>query len=143
MPARPKLLNENEVIAAVERAFAAQGYTTVAKSDTTQTGVDLQLSKPSGKDWRIEAKGATSAAETSKRFGKPFTQSQVGVHVAKAIHQAMCLRAQHRKSGVAVALPDDTHHRKEISAVGNALDLLDIRVIWVAPDGVAQLPTNL
>jgi hypothetical protein len=134
------LLNENDVIDAVERAFAERGFATRGKCTTSDCGVDLYVADLLGQEWRIEAKGETSADAGSKRYGKQFNGSQVSVHVAKAIHQAMALRAQHKSSGIGIALPEGLHHRKEVGAVGDALAVLDIFVIWVSQDGSVQLP---
>lgn len=131
------------MIEAVERAFASRGFATTTKCNTLQCGIDLHVSNSSGREWRVEAKGFTSSDPGSSRYGKPFTASQVSVHVARAIHQSMCLRAMYPNCGVAVALPDESYHRKEITAVGDALDLLGIRVFWVSETGKVELPSQL
>jgi hypothetical protein len=137
------LLNENHIIEAVERAFSERGYGIASKCDTKQRGIDLHVQNDSGDEWFIEAKGGTSADANSSRFGQPFNGAQVSVHVAKAIYQAMSMRSKHEKAGVAIALPDDQYHRKEIEAVGKCLERLNIVVIWVKNMGRVELPSNL
>jgi hypothetical protein len=106
-------------------------------------GVDLETVAPSGKRWLIEAKGQTSARRSSARFGKPFTESQVAVHVSRAFYQAACLRNQYPESGIALAFPDEPSHQKRIAAIQGVLSRLAIDVIWVNATGSVQFPPGI
>src|SRR4051812_925377 len=105
-------LDENQIINLTATALEKSKHRVLRRCSTTECGVDLETVAPSGKRWLIETKGQTSARRSSARFGKPFTESQVAVHVSRAFYQAACLRNQYPESGIALAFPDEPSHQK-------------------------------
>ena len=71
------MLNENDVVGNVELSLCEAGWTILQRSNTAQTGPDLQAKHPtSPRLLYVEAKGATSARPGSPRYSKPFDRSQ-------------------------------------------------------------------
>jgi hypothetical protein len=86
----------------------------------------------------VEAKGETSKAPTSRRFGKPFNSNQVHSHVAGAFHAAAAMLDSGR---VAMAFPDTPPHRRQVERIGEAIRRLDMAVFWVRADGGVTVET--
>ena len=127
------LLNENECVHAVAQYLKQEGYTVSRAASTTQKGIDIEATSPSGEGLFVEVKGATSAKETSSRHGSPFSQQQVKGHVAKAIWKAMQMR-QRGSGRVAIAFPQNKYHIEFVEQVSESLRALEIDVFWVKND---------
>ncbi len=136
------MLDENDVVDAICEYLPSEGYQVVARKTTTQQGVDLVAVDSSGAKLLIEAKGQTSSKRTSKRYGKPFSPSQLLDHTAKALYAAAKLRCQYRNQQVALAFPDHPPIRKLVIPVKQALAKLAIDVLWVSNDGSVSWETS-
>ncbi len=102
------MLNENDVVAIVERYLRDTGWRILRHSSTIQTGPDLEAQHPtSARRLFVEAKGATSARPGSRRYGQPFDRNQARDHVAKAFYSAAKVRDEHAS---AIALPRTPSH---------------------------------
>jgi len=134
------MLTENDVIDRVCRYLMGIGWHIVSRATTTQTGYDIVATRQgvSGVELRVEAKGGTSSKQTTARFGKPFTSSQVPVHVAQALCTAIAMQAQPTQHGVvrvAMAFPDTKGHRKHVGRIEQGLHRLGVGVFWVDETG--------
>ncbi|MHB1342705.1 MAG: hypothetical protein ACYC5F_11125 [Thermoleophilia bacterium] len=90
----------------------------------------------------IEAKGATSARESSERFGKPFDSAQVRVHVAEAVYK--CLQVLSRgptdhEVTAGLALPANQVHKSQLASVEPMLASLDVAVFWVSIEAEVRI----
>lgn len=131
------MLNENQVIEAVCNHLKSEGLQITDQCSTKQQGYDIVAIHPdSGRRLIIEAKGATSACETSARYGKPFDRKQVLSHVARAFYAAAAaLQTENGNVDVGIALPDQDIHNEFIKQIRQALATLGITVYRVAADG--------
>ena len=128
------MLNENDVVAIVERLLCEAGWTILQRSNTAQTGPDLEAKHPtSARLLYVEAKGATSARPGSPRYSKPFDRSQVRDHVANAFYVAAKVPDEHVS---AIAVPRTPLHEEFLEAIRRALVTLKIAVLWVGEDKV-------
>ncbi|HOA14628.1 MAG TPA: hypothetical protein PLB35_08185 [Myxococcota bacterium] len=130
-------LTENDIVEAVCRYIQAQGMTIESRCSTKQQGYDIVAIHPkTGRRLIIEAKGATSASETSARFGKGFSTNQVRSHVARAFYTAAStLQKEAGKADAAIALPDTENHRHFVQNIESSLKNLGIAVFWVNSNG--------
>lgn len=138
------MLTENHVIEGVCRYLTDNGWHIVSRATTSQTGYDIVAIRQdtSTIELRVEAKGGTSSKRTTARYGKPFTSSQVPVHVAQALCTAIAMKTQSTEHGavrVAMAFPDTPGHRKHVDRIRHGLKRLEIVVFWVQKAGVATL----
>jgi hypothetical protein len=122
------VLYEDDVVAAVADSLTSRGWVIVQRLRSTQRGDDIVATRGPAR-LVVEAKGGTSAVPTSKRFSKPFSGGQAKSHVGQAVLRA--LRVVTDGHIAAVALPDDSHHRREVGRIRGALERLDIAVLWV------------
>ena len=131
------MLTENDVVKAVASYLTSRGYRVDKECSTIERGIDIDaFHSKNGKRLLIEAKGATSSKTGTSRFGKPFDRGQATVHVSRAFYSVVKLRQQHSNEDVRVAMafPDNVHHRDLIDAIRLSLDLLDIEVYFVSED---------
>lgn len=126
------LLTENDVITAVCSYFSANGWKIISRCSTRETGVDIVAVDSNGRRMHVEAKGATSSKSGTKRYGLGFNSSQVHSHVSSAFYTAACDVGSDIQ--VAIALPDSKFHKKYLSRLRNALNLLNIVVYIVTVD---------
>jgi len=128
-------LNENDVVDAVCRYLKRSGYEIVQISHTRQQGDDIVAAR-AGERLIVEAKGATSARESSRRFGTAFSSAQIKVHVAETVYRAVQVLSRPMVNGekvrAGIALPDNLLHRREIDSVSIMLRKLEIVVFWVS-----------
>lgn len=127
------MLTENDVIAATCNELQSVGFEIIQSLHTSEKGIDI-IAQKERLTLYVEAKGETSATETTKRFGKPFNQNQIESHVSRALLTISKIITQ--KQGtlfkVAIALPDNEGHRKVIKQIKSVLCTLQVTVIWVA-----------
>lgn len=125
------VLYEDVVVDAVECLVASHGWSVVGKAHAHQLGDDLVATK-GGWTLRVEAKGAGSSKEGSKRFGLEFNIGQVKTHVSMAVMRAMSwVGDTGAPVRAAIALPDDDRHRGQVKKIEPALQRLGIGVFWV------------
>lgn len=87
----------------------------------------------------VEAKGGTSSKEGTKRYGLGFNSGQARDHVANAVYTALKLISIHKNSLIAIALPDDTAHRRLVEEVEPIMERLGIGAFWVDQNGGARV----
>lgn len=125
------MLNENDVVEVVCTRLAQDGWLIESRCGTTMRGVDV-IAARSGQRLFVEAKGATSSKEGTRRYKKGFTSSQAKTHVAVAMHKAMTLLEFRQVDDlVAVALPDDSNHNRHVAPIASALKSMEISIMWV------------
>jgi len=93
----------------------------------------------------VEAKGQTSSKKTTPRFGKPFSETQVESHVARAFHKASAVISQPPSDNdvrAAIAFPDTPRHRACVEKIAPALKSLRIGVFWVDEKDSARCTTH-
>ena len=126
------IIYEDEVIDRVRDYLTARGWEVVSRATVDERGEDLVM-RSAELEVSIEAKGAGSSKPTSRRYGQPFTGSQVVAHVAKAVLKALGVASVGGRIA-AIALPDTPKHRSEIDKIIQALTLTGITVFWVTAD---------
>ena len=135
------MLTENDVIEAVCNKLEDMDYEIRQRLHTSEPGIDIIAVKDNF-TLMIEAKGETSALETSSRYGKPFNQNQIKNHVGKALLVASKLISDYRDStgfGVAIALPDNDGHRKVVGDIEYAMHKLGVYVFWVKDFNIVEI----
>jgi hypothetical protein len=126
-------LTEDEVVDAVCRTLASDGYVIEQRALSTQHGYDI-VARRGGVALIIEAKGAGSSKAGTARYGREFTANQVFDHVAKAVLKALrVVSADEARAGI--ALPDNASHRREVAQVMPALTEARVIVFWVDDNG--------
>lgn len=138
------MLTENDVIAAVCDKLEQMDFEIRQRLHTSEPGIDIIAIKD-GFTLMIEAKGETSALETSSRFGKLFCQNQIKNHIGKALLAASRLISDYQDStgyGFAIALPDNEGHRKVVGEIEYALKKLGIYVFWVKDSVTVEIILN-
>ncbi|MGW6265780.1 hypothetical protein [Cellulosimicrobium funkei] len=127
------LLYEDEVVRATMRYLEMNGWTIESHALAHQHGDDIVATRG---DERliVEAKGAGSSKEGTRRFGQAFTRNQVGSHVSVAVCRALRVWSIH-EAAAGLAFPDNAHHRSMVAPIQPALTELGITVFWVNIDG--------
>lgn len=75
--------------------------------------------------------------EDSARYGMPFNDNQVKNHIGKAVIAALKVLNQDDKHTIsAIALPDNSMHKKQIDQIQRPLKQLGIKVFLVSKDSV-------
>jgi hypothetical protein len=122
--------------------LSADGWKIVSKAMPNQRGTHVVATR-AGVRLEVEAKGAGSSKAQTARFGKPFDQAQVKVHVGEALLKALAVVAEGRAQA-AIAFPERSRHRSVVTPVRRALDRLGLTVFWVSEDGTvsAEGPTD-
>lgn len=124
------MLTENDVVAAVCDHLEARGWVVVSRCDTGQRGIDV-VAQRGHQRLLVEAKGGTSSKASTARFGKAFNTAQASDHVANAVFTAMELASDEPQAIVAIALPDDSGHRRLVDGVERMLERVGIGAFWV------------
>jgi hypothetical protein len=106
-------------------------YRITQRCTTKDRGDDIVATHPSGITLRVEAKGEGSNTPTSARFGKPFTWNQCISHLSRALYSAAAMVSKHSGDRVAMAFPNNEHHRDCVDAIRPAVEKLGIAVFWV------------
>lgn len=130
------MLTENDVVNYACDYLVNIGYTIVQQLHTSEHGVDI-IAQRDGIRCLIEAKGETSASEHTRRYGLAFSRNQVITHVAKALYAITRLmnNTTDKSTIYGMAFPDNIHHIEAVNAIRNALDKLDIKILWVDESG--------
>jgi hypothetical protein len=126
------MLTENDVVDAVPKHLANDGWVVRQTRTTSQTGIDI-LAEKNAESLAIEAKGGGSARVGSARYGKEFTANQKRTHVAVALLTAAQVLSD-GKHRAALALPEDTEHSRLIARILPTLRKLGIQVYFVRDD---------
>ena len=126
------MLRESDVVSSVCRYLKERGYKITQELTETEKGDDIVAIAGDGRNCLIEAKGETSSKRESRKYGKAFSSSQVGVHVAKAFYKAVEMSERNsRMCKVGIALPATQEHKKRIEKIAKTLEQLSIEVFWV------------
>jgi hypothetical protein len=72
--------------------LAAEGWKIVSKAMPSQRGTDVVATR-AGARLEVEARGEGSSKADTARFGRPFDQAQVKVHVGEAVLACLVLLA--------------------------------------------------
>ena len=141
MPAR-MILTEDQVVDAVCRKLASDGYSIAQRALATQHGYDI-VARKDGVDLIVEAKGARSSKTGTARYGSEFNRNQVFDHVAKAVLKALRVVSS-SEAQAGIALPDNANHRREVEQVAPALRRAGVAVFWVDDGGNVRIdaPAN-
>jgi len=131
------MLTEDAVINLLCEHLATDGWKIVSRAMPNQRGTDVVATR-AGVRLEVEAKGEGSSKAHTARFGKPFDQAQVKVHVGEAVLKALAVVAQ-GKAQAAVAFPGGRRHRAVVAPVRPALERLGITVFWVGEDGAVSV----
>ena len=109
-------------------------------------GKDLVMSKDSQEIW-IEAKGKTSARETSSRFGLGFNDAQCHDHFSRAFFKACEMRDEAKRSGknvrIAMAFAHTKHYQKYCNRTNGTRKELGIGLFWITENGIVEEPLFL
>jgi Holliday junction resolvase-like predicted endonuclease len=127
------ILTEDQVVDAVCRKLASDGYSIVHRALATQHGYDI-VARKDGVDLIVEAKGAGSSKAGTARYGFEFNSNQVFDHVAKAVLKALRV-ASSEQARAGIAFPDNARHRREVERVAPALRRAGVAVFWVDNEG--------
>jgi hypothetical protein len=138
------MLTEPKVIAAVCQELGSQGYQIKQRLGPRETGDDIIAARQElvPCQFHIEAKGGTSSQEGSRRFGQPFTNAQIRVHVAQALYKAAEILSRAESSvqtRVGIALPDTARHRTVVQKIQPVLTQLGVALFWVHEDKSVQI----
>lgn len=137
------MLFESQVISSVSKYLKGKGHKIIQELNESQKGDDIISIDSKGSKYYIEAKGETSSKKGSSRYGKPFTSSQVGVHVAKAFYRAAQIKQENSHNcKVGIALPKTKEHQKKIQKIEKTLKDLSIEVLWVNKNKSVDLMGN-
>jgi Holliday junction resolvase-like predicted endonuclease len=128
-------MDENEIVEAVCDYLQKKGYEISKKLHTTEHGIDIVAkNRISNEVIHIEAKGGTSSRIGSRRFGKPYTSSQVFDRVAKGFYTACQMLSQNENANnkFVLAVPDTILFRKYLNSVKPAMSKLGIGALLVS-----------
>jgi len=130
------MLNEPDVIEAICKYLELNGYVIKQKIGPKQQGDDIIAEKKNGQKrvLYIEAKGETSSKDFTARYGKPFSNSQVKVHVAEAFYRCAEVISRGEDGDeirIGIGLPYSRLHRNATKKIKTALDKLNIALFWV------------
>src|SRR5271154_3315929 len=136
-------MNENDVIAELKKYLHGENYKLISECSTTMQGKDLVMSKDSQEIW-IEAKGKTSARETSSRFGLGFNDAQCHDHFSRAFFKACEMRDEAKRSGkdvrIAMAFAHTKHYQKYCDRTNGTRKELGIGLFWIKENRIVEEP---
>lgn len=133
------MINENQVIEILEKYLKKNNYIIKQKLTTSQKGFDI-IAQKGVHTLYIEAKGETSSKKTSKRYTKQFTKNQVKTHIASAIFTSIKTLSHIQKNErIAIAFPDNEHHREIISQIKDVLHKIEIIIFLVKENQVEEI----
>ncbi|MDW1578876.1 hypothetical protein R7M92_24240 [Vibrio sp. Vb2880] len=133
------MLTENRIVDLVCDQLELDGFTVSQKLDTTQTGIDIVAVSETGKKYFVEAKGATSSKESTKRYGQEFNKSQVKTHIGMALVAAFKVREDNPDHESIIALPNNLSHKELIESMATPIRLSGIKVWLVDEERVEKL----
>ena len=129
------MINENDVVKAIVIHLKRNGYSIIQELTTNEQGIDIIAEHLSSKHrLYIEAKGQTSSKESTERYGKEFSVSQIRNHVGRAILATMMVlvsKPAGPKTKAGIGLPITQGHLNEIGLIKPALKQLGIKLFWV------------
>jgi len=133
------ILNENEIIDIVCQYLEnKKDYNIKQKLKTTEKGIDIIAENDkNGRTLWIEAKGGTSSVKKSKRYGKPYTKTQVFDRVAKGVFTGLQLlmnRKDRKNIEVGLAFPDTKYFQEYLKPIKPILKQLNIKMFLVNED---------
>ena len=134
------MLYEDQVVDAVCTQLEADGWHIQSRAHAHQHGDDI-VAVRGDERLVVEAKGAGSSKEGTRRYGSSFDRGQVKTHVGVAVLRALGV-ASERTARSAVAFPEDRNHRDVAGRIVPALAAAGVGVFWVDDDCnvTAQLP---
>jgi hypothetical protein len=133
------VLYEDDVVDAVCAHLKADGWQIESMAHAHQHGDDI-VAVRGDERLVVEAKGAGSSKEGTRRFGQPFNGGQVKTHVGVAVLRALGV-ASDETALSAVAFPDNQHHRQVAGRAAPALARAGVGIFWV--DDAHKVTTQL
>lgn len=128
-------MDENRVVELVCSHLKKLGCEISQRCTTKEHGIDIiARNSRTGEEYFVEAKGATSSMEGTKRHGKPFSSQQVLTRAAKGVLTCLALRVQHSdrvKYKVILAVPDGPKFRKCLKPALPLIGQVGIEVWYV------------
>ena len=132
------MLNENDVVRFVSIFLQDHGYVINQSCSTSQRGIDIEAKHPDKGQCFVEAKGATSSKEGTKRYGKEFNKSQIKTHIGVSLIKSFQTLQQYSSAEVIIALPDNLDHREVIDLMKTPIQRSGIQVYLVNDDGSVE-----
>lgn len=133
------MINENEAVSILSKYLISHGFSINQQLDTKTKGVDIIAEKDKTL-YFIEVKGETPASPSSKRYGKPFTSSQIKVHIAEAIYKTLFdIGKSDKEIKFAIAFPDTVTHFKYVNRVLWSLKHFGILVYLINKDSIREI----
>lgn len=133
------MINENEAVTILSDYLISQGYIINQQLDTKTKGIDIIAQKEKRKLF-IEVKGGTPTSPTSKNYGKPFSSTQIKVHIAEAIYKTLFdIGKSEKGTKFAIAFPDTTTHFKYVNRVLWSLKHFGILVYLISKNSVREI----
>lgn len=132
------MLDENQVVVAVCRHLMTTNFRIVHQLTTREHGIDIiAVHLHSGREFRIEAKGATSSIEGSRNHGRPFGPTQFRKRAHEAFFTAVQMRCDCPDWNVLIgmAFPDVPHYRTFMARVAPIVCKLGFIVLFVSESG--------
>jgi hypothetical protein len=130
------MLTEDKVINLLCDHLRRNGWTIQRTAMPDQQGIDIEGTQ-AGVRLEVEAKGEGSSKPGTKRYGKPFTRTQVQHRVGEALLTALAV-ASRDSAQAAIAVPDIRLYHSVADPVLPALHRLGIIVFWVGEDGTLK-----
>jgi hypothetical protein len=132
------MLTENDVVLAVSLFLKSEGYSIEQALNTSQQGIDIEATSSNGTRCFVEAKGATSSKEGSKRYGQEFNNNQIKTHIGMALLKSFQTLHQHPSSEVIIALPGNAGHRKVLDSMLTPIKNSGIKVFLINGNTAVQ-----
>jgi len=129
------MLTENKIIEYTSIYLENNGYKIIGIKDTTKKGIDIEAIHPKKGKCFVEAKGETSSKKGTKRYGKPFTISQIKTHIGVALLKTFQIKQESEISNVLIALPFEENHKKIINSIMSCLIKTNIKILYVKENG--------
>lgn len=132
------MLTENRITDLLVEYFKQKNFNILTALNSKQKGIDVVVEDLNGLKYIFEVKGETSASETSRRFGKPFTGNQIWTHVSVAILKMLTLINDEGYYGSVFALALPLNHKELIQKIKPSLITIGIKVYLVSELDVVE-----
>jgi hypothetical protein len=126
---RVAVLSQNDVNDRACQFLDERGWLIPSRRDARRPGVDTVANRE-GRTLVVAPRGEGSSLPGTRRYGKPFTRSQVHVHVEVAAAR-MLRKVADERTIAALALPDNPHYHEAVAAMLATLKRVGIGVLWV------------
>lgn len=125
-------IDENAIVRAVSARLMSLGCEIISQLTSADRGIDVIARNYDPPEmYYVEAKGGTSTVPTSRRYGKPYTKSQIFDRAAKGVFTCVTLRAKFPILGrekVILAVPNLPHFHTYLDPLTKQLQSIGIEV---------------